>query len=97
MHLLDSLFIVVTALPCGVWTAWNPQIDKIVEETGALFLSMSNVTEEGVSQVKNEACKLLQAHRVSTKMKGKKVSNGCLHKHAHAQYGRPMRDPPPLA
>lgn len=34
---------------------------------------MSNVTEEGVSQVKNEACKLLQAHRVSTKMKGKKV------------------------
>jgi hypothetical protein len=49
------------------------QIDKIVSETGALFLSMSNVTEEGVSQVKNDACKLLQAHRVATKMKGKKV------------------------
>ena len=38
-----------------------------------MFLSMSNVTEEGVNEVKTEACKLLLAHRVETKMKGKKV------------------------
>jgi nucleolar GTP-binding protein len=53
------------------------QLDRIAAETGALFLSMSNMTEEGVMDVRNEACKLLLADRVARKSKGKKVCVGC--------------------
>lgn len=38
------------------------------------MMEMSTVTEEGVIQVRNEACLMLLAHRVETKSNNKKVS-----------------------
>lgn len=38
-------------------------------------MEMSTVAEEGVIEVRNEACDMLLAHRVETKMQGKKVNN----------------------
>ena len=37
------------------------------------MIQMSNVTEEGVMQVKTDACERLLAHRVEVKMKSKKM------------------------
>lgn len=45
---------------------------KLSEESIPV-LQMSTVTEEGVAEVRNEACDLLLAHRMEAKLKGKKV------------------------
>ncbi|XP_038049443.1 nucleolar GTP-binding protein 1-like [Patiria miniata] len=44
------------------------------QEDGIPLISMSTVTEEGVMEVKTEACDRLLAQRVDMKMKGKKVN-----------------------
>ena len=43
------------------------------EEEGVLVLPMSTVTEEGITELKTQACDLLLAQRVDMKLKGKKV------------------------
>ncbi|XP_022084679.1 nucleolar GTP-binding protein 1-like [Acanthaster planci] len=48
-------------------------LEKFQEE-GIPLIGMSAVTEEGVMEVKTEACDRLLAQRVDMKMKGKKVS-----------------------
>lgn len=47
-------------------------IQKFIDEKIPV-LEMSTFTEEGVMQVKTEACELLLAHRVEVKLKSKKV------------------------
>ncbi|CCI43183.1 unnamed protein product [Albugo candida] len=50
-------------------------IHKAVETTEATLFTMSNHSEENVSNVKNVACDQLLDHRVGMKMKGNKVGN----------------------
>lgn len=45
-----------------------------LQAAGFPVVETSTLTEEGVMQVKTEACDRLLAHRVETKMKGNKVN-----------------------
>uniref|UniRef100_A0AAX7T9W4 GTP-binding protein 4 n=1 Tax=Astatotilapia calliptera TaxID=8154 RepID=A0AAX7T9W4_ASTCA len=51
----------------------NQKIFADLSAEGIPVIETSTLTEEGVMQVKTEACDQLLAHRVNTKMKGKKV------------------------
>ncbi|XP_033116875.1 nucleolar GTP-binding protein 1-like [Anneissia japonica] len=56
----------------------SPEKQKLLEQFKAEeipVLTMSTVTEEGVMNVKTEACNLLLSQRIDVKMKGKKVSD----------------------
>jgi len=46
---------------------------SVLGEDGVSVIPMSTVTEEGVMQVKTDACERLLAHRVEVKMKSKKM------------------------
>ncbi|KAL4229360.1 Nucleolar GTP-binding protein 1 [Mactra antiquata] len=48
---------------------------KSFEEEEIPLMTMSTLTEEGVSELRNEACDRLLAHRVETKIKTKKVND----------------------
>lgn len=48
---------------------------KVFEESGIPLLSMSTLTEEGVMDVKIQACEKLLQYRIDTKIKGKKVND----------------------
>ena len=50
-------------------------IDGLASSAGVEVMQMSNVSEEGVSAVKNRACDLLLQARVDARMSGKKVSD----------------------
>lgn len=50
-------------------------INGAVAETKAKMFTMSNHSEENVSDVKNYACDQLLAHRVNSKVKGNKVAD----------------------
>ncbi|XP_054622587.1 nucleolar GTP-binding protein 1 [Dunckerocampus dactyliophorus] len=70
--------LIILANKCDV-----RKISELSEENQKMFADLtaegipvietSTLTEEGVIQVKNEACDRLLAHRVDNKMKGKKV------------------------
>jgi nucleolar GTP-binding protein len=49
--------------------------DDLIEGGEIVVREMSTLTGDGVSELRNEACDLLLAHRVETKMNGKKVAN----------------------
>ena len=58
----------------GEFTEEKEAIFKEIEkDIGREILEMSTVTEEGVMEVKNNACELLLQHRVEHKFKSKKV------------------------
>merc|ERR1712088_1166971 len=58
----------------GEFTDEKEAIFKEIEkDIGREILEMSTVTEEGVMEVKNNACELLLQHRVEHKFKSKKV------------------------
>jgi nucleolar GTP-binding protein len=48
-------------------------IDGIVKKSGAIFKTMSNISEEGIAEVKSSACEALLIKRVEMKMRGDKV------------------------
>nr|KAG5700521.1 hypothetical protein BaRGS_025233 [Batillaria attramentaria] len=48
---------------------------KDLEEAGVPILTMSTVTEDGVMNVKTQACERLLAHRVENKIRTKKVTD----------------------
>lgn len=50
-------------------------INKSCEEAKAIFMTMSNHSEENVSAVKHLACDKLLEHRVDSKIKGKKLTD----------------------
>lgn len=50
-------------------------IHTAVQQSNAKFFTMSNHSEENVSDVKNYACDELLQHRVSTKVKGNKIAD----------------------
>lgn len=49
-------------------------LEDLKKEENVSLMEMSTATEEGVIEVRNEACDLLLAHRVENKMNGKKVT-----------------------
>ena len=48
---------------------------RLFSREGVTVIPMSTVSEEGIMNVKTEACEQLLAHRVEVKMKSKKVND----------------------
>uniref|UniRef100_A0AAQ5WWT4 Nucleolar GTP-binding protein 1 n=1 Tax=Amphiprion ocellaris TaxID=80972 RepID=A0AAQ5WWT4_AMPOC len=63
---------------------------------GIQVIETSTLTEEGVMQVKAEACDQLLAHRVNTKMKGKKVHDVLNRLHLAMPAKRDEKERPPF-
>uniref|UniRef100_A0A8D2ZYE4 Nucleolar GTP-binding protein 1 n=1 Tax=Scophthalmus maximus TaxID=52904 RepID=A0A8D2ZYE4_SCOMX len=93
--------LIIVANKCDV-----KKIGELSEESQKVFADLSaegisvietsTLTEEGVIQVKNEACDRLLAHRVDAKMKGKKVHDvlNRLHLAMPAKRDQKVRVPP---
>lgn len=65
------------------------------EKTGIPIMKMSTVTEEGVCEVKNEACERLLAHRVESKVQTKKVDSVLNRLHVAVPKQRDDKERPP--
>uniref|UniRef100_A0A8D0ACW6 Nucleolar GTP-binding protein 1 n=1 Tax=Sander lucioperca TaxID=283035 RepID=A0A8D0ACW6_SANLU len=63
---------------------------------GISVIETSTLTEEGVMQVKNEACDRLLSHRVENKMKGKKVHDVLNRLHLAMPAKRDDKERPPF-
>ena len=76
-----QLVIVINKIDAQPWDTLEEgrksMIEQLVKESGAntTMLHMSNVSEEGVSQVKNHACDKLLAARVDSRVSGNKVDS----------------------
>lgn len=55
--------------------AENRSLLAVLESEGIPVIEMSNLTEEGLIRVKNEACGLLLKQRVEAKLNGKKIGD----------------------
>ncbi|XP_060638532.1 GTP-binding protein 4 [Anolis sagrei] len=66
-----------------------------LEADGFPVIETSTLTEEGVIQVKTEACDRLLAHRVDTKMKGNKVNDILNRLHLAVPTKRDTKERPP--
>ncbi|KAJ7322183.1 hypothetical protein JRQ81_018470 [Phrynocephalus forsythii] len=67
-----------------------------LEADGIPVVETSTLTEEGVIQVKTEACDRLLAHRVDTKMKGNKVNDVLNRLHLAVPTKRDDKERPPF-
>nr|Q99P77.3 RecName: Full=GTP-binding protein 4; AltName: Full=Chronic renal failure gene protein; AltName: Full=Nucleolar GTP-binding protein 1 [Rattus norvegicus]AAK13446.1 G protein-binding protein CRFG [Rattus norvegicus] len=93
--------LIVVASKCEV-----KRIAELSEEDQKIFLDLqaegfpvietSTLTEEGVIQVKTEACDRLLAHRVETKMKGNKVNEVLNRLHLAVPNKRDDKERPPF-
>ncbi|XP_048866112.1 nucleolar GTP-binding protein 1 [Brienomyrus brachyistius] len=93
--------LIIVANKCDV-----KKIDELSEENRKIFsdlvaegipvIETSTLTEEGVMQVKTEACDKLLAHRVDTKMKGKKVHDVLNRLHLAVPTKRDQKERPPF-
>ncbi|KAM9322007.1 GTP-binding protein 4 [Pholidichthys leucotaenia] len=93
--------LIIVANKCDV-----KKINELSEENQKIFsdlsvegipvIETSTLTEEGVMQVKSEACDQLLAHRVNTKMKGKKVHDVLNRLHLAMPTKRDEKDRPPF-
>lgn len=76
-----QLVVVINKIDAQPWETLEADrrklIEDLIEESGpnTTMLKMSNVSEEGVSQVKNEACEKLLAARVDSRVSGNKVES----------------------
>lgn len=76
-----QLVIVINKIDAQPWETLEADrrklIEDLIEESGpnTTMLKMSNVSEEGVSQVKNEACEKLLAARVDSRVSGNKIES----------------------
>lgn len=68
---------------------------KVFEESGLPLLSMSTLTEEGVMDVKIQACEKLLQYRIDTKIKGKKVNDVMNRLHVAMPAKRDNKERPP--
>lgn len=68
---------------------------KVFEESGIPLLSMSTLTEEGVMDVKVQACEKLLQYRIDTKIKGKKVNDVMNRLHVAMPAKRDNKERPP--
>lgn len=93
--------LIIVANKCDV-----KKISELSEEDQKVFAQLtaegisvietSTLTEEGVTQVKNEACDRLLAARVETKMKGKKVHDVLNRLHLAMPTKRDQKERPPF-
>ncbi|XP_006902790.1 PREDICTED: nucleolar GTP-binding protein 1-like [Elephantulus edwardii] len=93
--------LIVVANKCDV-----KRIAELSEDNQKIFLDLqtegfpvieaSTLTEEGVFQVKTEACDRLLAHRVETKMKGNKVNEVLNRLHLAVPNKRDDKERPPF-
>uniref|UniRef100_A0A7N6AD90 Nucleolar GTP-binding protein 1 n=1 Tax=Anabas testudineus TaxID=64144 RepID=A0A7N6AD90_ANATE len=74
----------------------NKKIFADLTADGISVIETSTLTEEGVMQVKTEACDRLLAHRVDTKMKGKKVHDVLNRLHLAMPSKRDEKERPPF-
>jgi len=76
-----QLVVVINKIDVQSWETLDEEhknmIETLVKESGpnTTMLHMSNVSEEGVSQVKNHACDKLLAARVDSRVSGNKVDS----------------------
>nr|XP_020635344.1 nucleolar GTP-binding protein 1 isoform X2 [Pogona vitticeps] len=73
----------------------NQKLFADLEADGIPVIETSTLTEEGVIQVKTEACDRLLAHRVDTKMKGNKVNDVLNRLHLAVPAKRDDKERPP--
>ncbi|KAL8164950.1 UNVERIFIED_CONTAM: Nucleolar GTP-binding protein 1 [Gekko kuhli] len=93
--------LIIVANKCDV-----KRISELSEENQKMFADLeadgfpvtetSTLTEEGVIQVKTEACDRLLAHRVETKMKGNKVNDILNRLHLALPAKRDNKERPPF-
>ncbi|XP_034258382.1 GTP-binding protein 4 [Pantherophis guttatus] len=74
----------------------NQKIFAELEADGLPVIETSTMTEEGVIQVKTEACDRLLAYRVGTKMKGNKVNDVLNRLHLALPTKRDNKERPPF-
>uniref|UniRef100_A0AAY4ABE0 Nucleolar GTP-binding protein 1 n=1 Tax=Denticeps clupeoides TaxID=299321 RepID=A0AAY4ABE0_9TELE len=74
----------------------NKKIFAEISAEGIPVIETSTLTEEGVMQVKTEACDKLLTHRVDTKMKGKKVHDVLNRLHLAVPAKRDEKERPPF-
>uniref|UniRef100_A0AAY5ERS2 Nucleolar GTP-binding protein 1 n=1 Tax=Electrophorus electricus TaxID=8005 RepID=A0AAY5ERS2_ELEEL len=74
----------------------NKKIFADISSEGIPVIETSTLTEEGVMKVKTEACDRLLAHRVDTKMKGKKVHDVLNRLHLAMPAKRDEKERPPF-
>ncbi|NP_001405532.1 GTP-binding protein 4 isoform 3 [Mus musculus] len=74
----------------------NKKIFLDLQAEGFPVIETSTLTEEGVIQVKTEACDRLLAHRVETKMKGNKVNEVLNRLHLAVPNKRDDKERPPF-
>ncbi|CAJ1072969.1 nucleolar GTP-binding protein 1 [Xyrichtys novacula] len=74
----------------------NQKIFADLSADGISVIETSTLTEEGVMQVKTEACDRLLANRVETKMKGKKVHDVLNRLHLAMPAKRDEKERPPF-
>uniref|UniRef100_A0AAR2J187 Nucleolar GTP-binding protein 1 n=1 Tax=Pygocentrus nattereri TaxID=42514 RepID=A0AAR2J187_PYGNA len=74
----------------------NKKIFADIVAEGIPVIETSTLTEQGVMQVKTEACDRLLAHRVDTKMKGKKVHDVLNRLHLAMPTKRDNKERPPF-
>jgi len=76
-----QLVVVINKIDAQPWDTldanYRTMIEAMVKESGpnTSMLHMSNVSEEGVSQVKNHACDKLLASRVDSRVSGNKIDS----------------------
>jgi len=76
-----QLVMVINKIDAQPWDTldakYRTMIEDLVKESGTntSMLHMSNISEEGVSQVKNHACDKLLAARVDSRVSGNKVDS----------------------
>lgn len=63
---------------------------------GIPTMLMSTFTEEGVAEVRNEACDMLLAHRLEVKLKGKKIEGILNRLHVAVPQPRDSKERPPF-
>ncbi|KAJ8387171.1 hypothetical protein AAFF_G00159830 [Aldrovandia affinis] len=93
--------LIVVANKCDVkkiseLTEENQKIFTDITAEGIPVIETSTLTEEGVMQVKTEACDKLLTHRVDTKMRGKKVHDVLNRLHLAVPAKRDEKDRPPF-
>ncbi|KAJ6659285.1 hypothetical protein lerEdw1_019156 [Lerista edwardsae] len=74
----------------------NQKMFADLEADGLPVIETSTLTEEGVIQVKTEACDRLLTHRVHTKMKGNKVNDVLNRLHLAVPSKRDNKERPPF-
>ncbi|KTF87381.1 hypothetical protein cypCar_00014367 [Cyprinus carpio] len=74
----------------------NQKVFTDLTAEGIVVIETSSLTEEGVMQVKAEACDRLLAHRVDTKMKTKKVHDVLNRLHLAMPSKRDQKERPPF-